>query len=317
MDEDEKKITDEDEKKITDEDEKKALDEKWSRRGKYIFFVLAAIALIAVIAIFVKLRNNKETQENEKERQEMESETPVTNEMDSETEVEDETDSNISETNEMDSEKEVENGSESNTSETAETDSEKETDEEKISQIEPFEIDLTAGNYTVGTDIPIGIYNLTAESGSGNVRGSNKINGGINETMANPADEYAIDFLSNANFDIGDTLSIGGTLTLHLQSDKADTGSMVARTNPDAKPIDLDSGKFISGTDFPAGIYTIFATGPSGNVNSSNINSGGLNEIMSNEKDENSIRIFKNALLPKGTTLTISNTSVQLIQVGE
>lgn len=313
---------DEDEKKIADEDEKEALDgEKRSGKGKYLFIVLAAIAVIAAVAIFVALRNDKETQENE--TQDIESETSESDEIDSEAEADSETDSNTSETNETDSETELENGTESNTSETDETDRETETkditetDEETISQIEPFEIDLTAGNYTIGTDIPAGIYNLTAESGSGNVRGSNTINGGINETMANPADEYSIDFFSNAKFDSGNTLSIGGTLSLHLQSDKADTGSMTARTSPDAAPIGLGSGKFISGTDFPAGIYTIVATGPSGTVNSSNIYNGGLKEIMSNEDDENSIREFKNASLPKGTTLTISNTSVQLIKVGE
>lgn len=272
--------------------------EKKGGKRKYIYIALAVIAVIVIIAILFNLGNDKKTQETEveTETQEMENETSESQETDSETETE------------------TENETES---ETPETEDPTETKEETTSQTEPFEIDLTAGNYTVGKDMPAGIYNLTAVNGSGNISSNNSLNGGINEIMANPVDEYSIDSFSNAYFDNGDTLSIRGTLTLHLQSDEADTGSMVARTNPGAAPIDLGSGNFTSGTDFPAGIYTIVATGPSGNVKSSNIYVGGLNEIMSNENNENSISEFKNASLPEGSTLTISGTSVQLIQVGE
>ena len=43
---------------------------------------------------------------------------------------------------------------------------------------EHFEVDLSAGNYVSGVDIPAGTYNLTATGGSGNVSSTNMYSGG-------------------------------------------------------------------------------------------------------------------------------------------
>lgn len=182
---------------------------------------------------------------------------------------------------------------------------------------EHYEVDLSAGNYTAGVDIPVGTYNLVATGGSGNVSSSNMFNGGLNEVMGNPADEYSIDSFSGLKMDDGIVLTLGGTVTLHLVSENAKLGGMTARSAADATPIDLGAGNYTCGNDFPPGTYNVVATGGNGNVNSDNMFSGGLNEIMGTTNDGLSIAHYNNAVFENGNTLSISGTSVQLIPVGE
>lgn len=182
---------------------------------------------------------------------------------------------------------------------------------------EHFEIDLTAGHYTAGIDIPAGIYNLTATSGTGNVNSSNMFDGGLNEVMGTPADDYTVETFNGVKLEENTTLSLTSSVVLHLVSENAAVSSMKARGASAAAPIDLTAGHYTAGTDFPAGTYNIVATGGSGNVNSDNMFDGGLNEIMGTENDGFSIQHFNNANFKEGATLTISSTSVQLIPVAE
>ena len=76
---------------------------------------------------------------------------------------------------------------------TEEDTSEPEPEKKEEPVTEHFEADLIAGNYIAGVDIPAGTYNLTATAGSGNVSSSNMYNGGLNEIMESPADEYSQD----------------------------------------------------------------------------------------------------------------------------
>lgn len=193
------------------------------------------------------------------------------------------------------------------------------TPPEEKSQVveEHYEIDLSAGNYTAGTDIPTGTYNLTATSGSGNVSSTNLYNGGLNEIMANPVDEYSSDSFNGLKLDSGVILRISNTVTLHLVSENANVAGVTARSSDNATPIDLGAGNYTCGTDFPAGTYNIIATGGSGNVSSDNMYDGGLNEIMGTTNDGYSITQFNNAIFQDGNILTISGTTIQLIPVGE
>ena len=184
------------------------------------------------------------------------------------------------------------------------------------SATEHFETDLSSGHYVAGVDIPAGTYNLTATSGNGNVNSSNMYSGGLNEIMGTPADDLYIETFNNLQLPEGETLSLTGTVTLHIVSDNAHTGSMTERTVDDEVQTDLSSGNYVAGTDFPAGVYNIISTGNSGNVNSDNMYEGGLNEILGDGSDGYSVKQVNNVELPEGTTLTISGTSIQLLPVG-
>lgn len=180
---------------------------------------------------------------------------------------------------------------------------------------EHYEIDLSAGNYIAGKDVPVGTYNITATSGSGNVSSSNMYNGGLNEVMGAENDGISQQSFNGLAMDENVTLSVGGNVVIHLVAEDAQTGNVTARGEASGTPVDLQAGNYTSGTDFPAGTYTIVATGGSGNVSSSNMFEGGLNEVMGN--DGFGITQFNNAVLPEGETLSISGTSIQLVPVGE
>jgi predicted small secreted protein len=194
-------------------------------------------------------------------------------------------------------------------------------EEEKPADVakEHYEIDLSAGNYIAGTDIPVGTYNITATGGSGNVSSSNMFTGGLNEIMGSPAEEgYSIDSFNGLKMESGVTLTLGSTVTIHLVSEDAEVSSVTPRAVADATPIDLGAGNYTAGTDFPAGTYNLIATSGSGNVSSDNMYQGGLNEIMGNPAEAGfSISQYNNAIFEEGTVLSVSGASIQLVPVGE
>ena len=199
----------------------------------------------------------------------------------------------------------------SNTSDSAQPKEEKEQVVE-----EHYEVDLSAGNYTAGIDIPVGTYNLTATGGNGNVSSSNMYSGGLNEIMGNPVNEYSSDSFNGLKMDKGVILTLGSTVTLHLTSENANVSGMTARPSVDSTPIDLGAGNYTCGTDFPPGTYNVIATGGNGNVSSDNMYNGGLNEIMGTSSDGLSIAQYNNASFQDGNVLTVSGTTIQLIPVG-
>jgi len=75
-------------------------------------------------------------------------------------------------------------------------------------------IDLSAGVYTVGTDVPPGKYDITAISGSGNFFGNPGI---VNEIMGVDGG-YSIPTYKNATFVNGNTIEVKGTLIVNLTS---------------------------------------------------------------------------------------------------
>lgn len=91
---------------------------------------------------------------------------------------------------------------------TAKSEPKKDERKEEIVK-EHYEIDLSAGNYTAGKDIPIGIYNITATSGTGNVSSSNMFDGGLNEVMGQEG--FGVTQFNNAVFTEGVTLTVSGT----------------------------------------------------------------------------------------------------------
>lgn len=186
-------------------------------------------------------------------------------------------------------------------------------DVKEEAKTEPFETNLKAGYYTVGVDIPAGTYAFTAVEGSGNVNSSNMYSGGLNEIMAAQADEYSISEFKNAKMEKGVTLNLSGTIELKISCDSASVSEMEGRNNPLTEEVQLGSGNYVAGIDFPAGEYDVVAVDGSGNVNSSNMYSGGLNEIFSTATDGFSISEYKNAQMEEGVELSISSCTVKLV----
>lgn len=175
-----------------------------------------------------------------------------------------------------------------------------------------FEIDVAAGFYTAGIDIPYGTYSLSAVSGSGNVH-SRKC--GLNEIMANPKDEWSIDSYNGAKFDNGSILEISGDLVLHIKSDNAQINNMTLRAVSAEVQTDLSAGNYTAGTDFPIGTYNVTALEGSGNVHSREAD---LNEIFSIDATEGwGVSQVSNVKFEEGAVLEVSSCSIRLVPVGE
>lgn len=172
----------------------------------------------------------------------------------------------------------------------------------KSTSLQSYSATLGAGNYTVGIDIPAGKYNLTAQSGYGNVSSSNMYDGGLNEVMG--TEQSAQKTFTGAKFDKDVTLSISGSLTLQISSDAADVQNLAARKNTATKEYTFSSGNYTCGTDFEPGEYVITAASGYGNVNSDNMYDGGLNEVMGTTNG--GLSQFSNAEFKNGTQLQIS-----------
>ena len=98
---------------------------------------------------------------------------------------------------------------------TAKSEPKKDERKEEIVK-EHYEIDLSAGNYTAGKDIPIGTYNITATSGTGNVSSSNMFSGGLNEVMSPDDDGISQQSFNGLKMKKDVVLTVGGDVVIHL-----------------------------------------------------------------------------------------------------
>ena len=182
------------------------------------------------------------------------------------------------------------------------------------------ELEFSAGNYIAGIDFPAGKYDIDALSGTGNVMSDNMFNGGINAVMgpqeendAMGTDLYESSY-ANIKLPEGTTLRVSGSLTIKIASDDASGAPLKDRSQPNTETVDIGSGNFVAGEDFPAGVYDVVVVSGSGNVMSDNMMDGGINEVMGiNDGTFDYLQQFKNLDLPEGTTLTVSGVKIQLV----
>lgn len=179
------------------------------------------------------------------------------------------------------------------------------------------EYTLTAGHYYAGIDIPCGKFDVTAESGSGNIITTNMYSGGVNGMFGGPdadRDLYKEGY-NGIKLPQGESMQITNDLVVKVTYSRIDS-DFSGRTEDTANKITLTPGNYDAGEDFPAGLYTIRATEGSGNV-SGNVYGGGLNAIMGAPGTDQSILAyipeFKNASFKAGDELKVSGLTVELI----
>ena len=177
------------------------------------------------------------------------------------------------------------------------------------------EYTLSSGNYVAGIDIPAGTCDVTAASGGGNLYSSNLYDGGINETFGvdDGSGLYTSSFKGLA-LPEKTVLTVSGTLTIKLEFSKV-ASNYSGRSYNESSAVQLSSGNYTAGTDFDAGVYKIVAKSGNGNLYSSNLYDGGLNEMFGIDDGTGSYtQEFINVDLPEGTTLTASGgLSIELI----
>lgn len=183
----------------------------------------------------------------------------------------------------------------------------------------PYETELSSGFYTAGIDFPAGKYDIEVVSGGGNVSSSNMFSGGLNLVMGVEEKDAALgtdlyeQSYKNAKFDKGVVLSVSGGVTIKISSEAASADPLTPREQDISDPVQLGSGNYVAGKDFPTGIYDITAISGNGNVSSSNMYNGGLNAIMGTDASMDLYeKSYKNVEFTDGVELTVSGVNIEL-----
>ena len=160
-----------------------------------------------------------------------------------------------------------------------------------IPNTQAYSTTLTAGHYTVGIDIPSGVYSFYAKSGFGNfMSDDNAINEIFDsDTIAGEMiSNYTVDELIDVPLSDGTILTITGTLKVSAGCDEA--GNTSPR-NQNISEVELGYGMYAAGDDFQAGTYDIVWIEGFGNVITDPFEqSNGINEIFgAKQGDEGSI----------------------------
>ncbi len=117
-------------------------------------------------------------------------------------------------------------------------------------------------------------------------------------------DGYYTEDFSGLELPEGTVLYVSGGLTIQLDYTTVDS-DYSGRTYDEDNAIELGSGNYTAGTDFSAGVYKIIAVSGNGNLSSSNIYDGGVNEMFG-VNDDYYIDEILNIELPTDTELSVS-----------
>ena len=191
-----------------------------------------------------------------------------------------------------------------NTEEKEKEQKEREEEQSEV-KVEAYSTELTAGYYTGGVQLPIGKYNISLISGSGNVFSDT----GLNEIFDSDT-SFGIDKYNNFRLSAGDILNISGNLKLKLECEEADMSTLSELDNSSAEEIELETGNYIAGEDFPVGTYDIVRSQGDGNVF---VDEGLIVNEMIGADETYYIKQFKNCTFTEGTTIELSGVSVKLI----
>jgi hypothetical protein len=110
----------------------------------------------------------------------------------------------------------------------------------------------------------------------------------------------------------GAYISITGTLVLKMEYTRVDS-AFTGRTSDESAALTLTPGQYVVGEDFPAGTYTLVAEDGAGNVTSSDIFFGGINEMFGKSDLSMYTPRFDNVELKDGWDLKISGVTVRMI----
>lgn len=168
------------------------------------------------------------------------------------------------------------------------------------------EYSLSTGFYTAGIDIPIGICNVSAISGSGNISSSDYE---INEVFGTERGD--VHSYKGLKLSRGVILELSGRLTVQLIY-KSVEDNFSGRNYNKSGAKEITTGNYVAGRHFPAGVYNIEAVSGSGNLSTDDV---GINEVFG--LDEEDVSEIKNVYLPKGIKLSLEgDMSIKLIPEG-
>lgn len=173
---------------------------------------------------------------------------------------------------------------------------------------EDYEIQLGSGNYVVGVDIPVGVYDLSIESGVGYFESyfSRSYNNYYYYEVYDLIDKYS----NTHGYEMYDIMLPEGTvfivsgMTVNMTSAKAEVSTKGTRSNPLQNEVTLQPGMYAAGKDFESGVYNVVAVEGTGYVESDSYEySGILNEYFSDVKNGFYINEYKYVEFEDGNVL--------------
>lgn len=180
--------------------------------------------------------------------------------------------------------------------------------EEPEQVIAPYETDLTCGYYMAGIHIPEGVYNISVNSGIGNIMTKT----GVTSALGSGAGVEYADSYSNLTLQNGDVLTVTQSLNIHISTEEAYYSSMSPYTNPATEEKELGAGSYVVGQDIQAGVYDVsIVSGDIVNLNTSDYSFS--TALTSNDTLKGSTATdCKNVELIDGQTLSVSSGTVKL-----
>ncbi|MFQ9922800.1 MAG: hypothetical protein ACLRVU_04760 [Beduini sp.] len=168
------------------------------------------------------------------------------------------------------------------------------------------ELVLPAGNYTVGKDIPEGVYKVTNLSGFGplSIRDNvNMITIFTSMIMEGETSDYFSSYLEDVRLYQGAQVTVS-TDKMKFESENARNDLMGKRHKNTLTQEYTVSSPVMIGEMIPEGTYDIIAVEGEGHVSSENYDYG-IQEGLSFSDDYYSLREFRNVQLKKYTKLTV------------
>lgn len=142
------------------------------------------------------------------------------------------------------------------------------------------EYTLSAGYYTAGVDIPAGKCDVVAVSGTGNLSSSNLWSGGINEMFGvDDGSGFYTESFKGLELPEDATLEVSGNLKIKLTYSELKS-NYTGRTYDESAAVTLGSGNYTVGSDLKEGTYKLIAVSGNGNISSSDLYNGGINEVF-------------------------------------
>lgn len=121
---------------------------------------------------------------------------------------------------------------------------------------------LYAGYYTVGYDLPEGVYAMNLESGSGSVEINN--DGQKIYMYESLGTDYGYETLENVRLYQGTQIIVSGGTELEVSTENAQMNQAVSKTENPLDPVngtvEVTDRALVAGIDFPEGSYDIWCT---------------------------------------------------------
>lgn len=187
---------------------------------------------------------------------------------------------------------------------------------------EIWEMEMPAGMYVVGVDIPEGEYLLTGKAGSSyDVYDAEHLLA-VHEMFG--TDEYQILQAEGVKLFAGAVVCVDGLFPVKFYTENAQIQNMSERTvNPLTEEIEI-SGKSLAGEDFPEGTYDIYAVGEAFGIFQFELElvredytvpfslSIFMEENPTEEHPEY-CSVYRNVVLPKGTSVDSEEMTIKLV----